>query len=290
MSLQKLILLVLQASVLLNVFAIGLKASVQDATYLFRRPGELVRALLAMNVLMPLFALALISIFDLSPAVRIALVALSVSPIPPLLPTKIVKEGGTNAYAVGLLIAVGSLAIIIVPLSMEVIERVRNVPLQMTMASIARVIFITVLLPIGVGVAVHSLAPAVAERLAKPIALISGIALLACMVAIWFSAAPAMWTLIGNGTLIALAAFVLVGLMIGHFLGGPKPENRTSLAISTASRHPGIALALAQANFPEQKFAMATVLLYLLVNAFVSLPYLLWIKRRQPGAEHPVKA
>ena len=52
----KLILFGLVASALLNLFSIGLKASLQDATYLFRRPGELVRALLAMNVLMPLFA------------------------------------------------------------------------------------------------------------------------------------------------------------------------------------------------------------------------------------------
>lgn len=288
MNLQKLILIVLQASVLLNVLAIGLRASVQDATYLFRRPGELVRALLAMNVLMPLFAVALISIFDLHPAVRIALVALAVSPIPPVLPAKLMKEGGTESYAVGLLVAMSSLAIIVVPLAMEVVEVVRGVPLQITAASIAKVVFITVLLPIGLGVALHKLAPALSERAAKPIALISGLALLACMVAIWFAAAPAMWTVIGNGTVLALAAFVLVGLAIGHFLGGPAPENRTSLAISTASRHPGIALVLAQANFPEQTLAPAAVLLYLLVNAFVSIPYLLSIKRRRAKVEVPV--
>jgi bile acid:Na+ symporter, BASS family len=289
MNLQKLIVTVLQASVFLNVFAIGLRASVQDATYLFRRPGELVRALLAMNVLMPLFALVIISLFDLSPAVRIALVALAVSPIPPLLPNKIVKEGGTDAYAIGLLMAVGLLAIIFVPLAMEVVQMVRQVPLQMSIASVAKVIFITVLLPLGLGIVVHKFVPALAERVAKPIAQISGIGLLACMVAILFAAAPAIWTLVGNGTVIALAAFVLVGLALGHFLGGPAPENRTSLALSTASRHPGIALALAAANFPEQKLVMAAVLLYLLVNAVVSIPYLLWTKRRQSVVEVQAK-
>jgi BASS family bile acid:Na+ symporter len=105
------------------------------------------------------------------------------------------------------------------------------------------------------------------------------------MLAILIAAAPAIWTLIGNGTIIALAAFVFFGLAIGHYLGGPKPENRTALALATASRHPGIALALAQANFPEQKLAMAAVLLYLLVNAAVSFPYLLSTKRRQPKVE-----
>jgi BASS family bile acid:Na+ symporter len=281
MNLQKLILIVLQVSVLLTVFAIGLRASLQDATYLFRRPGELVRAILAMNVLMPLFALSLVVMLDLNPAVNIALVALAVSPIPPLLPNKMVKEGGTDSYAIGLLIALGLLAIIFVPLSMEIIERFLRIPLQMSLASVAKVVFISVLVPIGLGLLVHKLAPALSERLAKPISQIAGLGLLVTMVAILYSAAPAMWALIGNGTVIALAAFVLVGLAVGHFLGGPGSENRTSLAFSTASRHPGIAIAIATANFPEQKLVMAVVLLYLLVNAFASIPYILWSRRRQ---------
>jgi BASS family bile acid:Na+ symporter len=282
MSLQTLIPIVLNASLFLFVFAIGLKASMQDATYLLRRPGELVRALLAMNVLMPLCAVALVLIFDLNPVVKIALVALSISPIPPLLPMRMVKAGVTDAYAIGVLIAASVLAIIFVPLAMEILEQVFTLPLQMTVASVAALILKTILLPIGLGIAVHSFAAALAERLAKPISLIAGVALLLCVAAILFAAAPTIWSLIGNGTVIALAAFVLAGTAIGHFLGGPKPENRPALAFSTASRHPGIAIAIAQVNFPQQKLAMAAILLYLLVNAVVSIPYLLWIKRRHP--------
>ena len=95
------------------------------------------------------------------------------------------------------------------------------------------------MIPIGAGIFVRKLAPAFAERVAKPLTSISGLGVVACFVVVWISAAPAMWSLIGNGTVIALTAFVLVGLAIGHVLGGPVPENRTSLAIATASRHPG---------------------------------------------------
>jgi len=73
-------------------------------------------------------------------------------------------------------------------------------------------------------------------------------------------------------------------------LGGPEPEHRTALAFATASRHPGIAVAIAVANRPEQKLTMAAVLLYLLVNIVVSLPYHLWSKRRKPEAENQVAA
>lgn len=288
MSLHTLIPLALKVSVLLNVFAIGLRASLQDATYLFRRPGQLVRGLLAMNLLMPVFAVALVLIFDLNPAVQIALVALSVSPIPPVLPKKMMKAGGTESYSIGLLIAVGLLAILFVPVAMEILQRVLKVPLQVSAGSIAVLILKTVLLPLALGVAVHSLRPALADRLAKPISRIGGVGLLACGLAILFGAAPHILTLIGSGTLIALAAFVLAGLGVGHVLGGPETENRTALAFSTASRHPGIAIAMAHANFPQQKLAMSAVLLYLLINAIVSVPYHIWTKRRRAAVASEV--
>jgi BASS family bile acid:Na+ symporter len=290
MSLQTLILFVLKASILLNVFAIGLKAGVHDATYMFRRPGKLAKALLAMNILMPLFAVAFVLAFHLKHAVEVALVALAVSPVPPILPRKLRKAGATESDTIGLLVAVGILAIVFVPAAMEILERVFHVPLRMTFASVAALIFITIILPLALGIAVHTLAPVAADRLVNPIAKIASIALLLSAVVILFSGAPAIWELTGNGTLVAIAAFVLVGLLIGHFVGGPKPENRTGLALATASRHPGIAIALAVANFPEEKLAISAVLLYLLVNILVSIPYHILTKRKTQEVVTEVKA
>jgi BASS family bile acid:Na+ symporter len=279
-SLRTLIIVGLVASALLNLFSVGLKASLQDATYLFRRPGELARALLAMNVLMPLFALGLISVFDFNPAVRIALVALSLSPIPPPVPAKEVRSGGSASYALGLQVAIGSLAIVFVPLAMAAIGQVRGVALQTNIPRITIVVFITILIPIALGIIVHHRAPAFADRIATPLTSITTLGLVACAIVVWISAAPAMWSLIGNGTVLAFAAFVLVGLACGHLLAGPVRQNQTALAIATASRHPGIALTLAKANFPDETLVVPALLLYLLVNVVVAVPYILWTKRR----------
>jgi bile acid:Na+ symporter, BASS family len=289
MTLQALIPILMKSSMFLNVFAIGLEASTSEAAYLFRRPGELARAFLAVNVLMPLFAAILALVFNLNLAVEIALVALAISPVPPLIPRKVAKATSSGSYAIGLLVALGVLAVVFVPIALEILEQVFKVPLRMSSGSIAALVFMTILLPIGFGVAVRALLPNLAERLARPVSQIAGIGLLACLVVILISAAPAIWTLIGNGTLVALAAFVLVGLAIGHFLGGPEPENRAALAISTASRHPGIAAAVAAANFPDQKLVTAALLLYLLVSGLVSAPYQSWIKRRLANAENQPK-
>jgi BASS family bile acid:Na+ symporter len=243
-----------------------------------------------MNLLMPLFAVTLALMFNLNPAVKIALVALSVSPIPPVLPIKLMKAGGTKSHSIGLLVAMGLLAIIFVPVVMEILEQVFGIPLQMTMASIAVLILIMVLLPMILGVAVRSFVPGLAERQAKPISQVGSVGLLACAGLILFAAAPQVLTLLGTGTILALAAFVLVGLAVGHLLGGPEPEDRTALAFSTASRHPGVAIAIAHANFPQQKLALAAVLLYLLVSGIVSVPFSIWTKRRRPALANEAKA
>jgi BASS family bile acid:Na+ symporter len=153
----------------------------------------------------------------------------------------------------------------------------------MSMASIAILILRTTLLPLALGIVVHGFNQTLAERLAKPVSQVGSVGLLGCGVTILFAAAPQILALIGNGTLISIAIFMLAGLAIGHWLGGPEAENRTVLAFSTASRHPGFALALAHANFPQQKFAMAAVLLYLLINAIVAVAYHVWTKRRSPA-------
>ncbi len=96
------------------------------------------------------------------------------------------------------------------------------------------------------------------------------------VVPLLIKAAPAMLSLIGSGTLPAIIAFILVGLVSGHLLGGPEPANRTVLAIASSSRHPGIAIAIAGANFERGKLAMAAILLYILINIVVAIPYRAW--------------
>jgi bile acid:Na+ symporter, BASS family len=67
---------------------------------------------------------------------------------------------------------------------------------------------------------------------------------------------------------------------VGHLLGGPDSGNRGALALATSARHPGVAISLAAASFPQhQKAIITTVLLFILVNVVLTLPYVLWRRR-----------
>jgi BASS family bile acid:Na+ symporter len=287
-----LIPLALKSSVFLNVFALGLNARPQDALYLFRNPGRLARSLVSMFIIMPLFAAGLAAAFDLHPAVKIALVALSVAPIPPLLPKRLMKAGGQSSYVIGLLVAAAALSIALTPLAVNLLGKTLGAPARMSPTITMRLVLITVIVPLVAGMFIRRLAPGFAERGPSPIALAATILLIASAIPILFIAWPAIESLIGNGTLAAILAFVLAGLIAGHLLGGPAPEDRAVQALATASRHPGIAMAIASANFPGQKLTPAVILLYLIVSAIVSLPYLAWRKRRRvesPGGAPAIR-
>lgn len=288
MSLATLIPLLIKISITICVFAIGLKASFSDSTYLFRKPALLAKALLAMNVIMPLFAVVVAMTFELNAPVRIALVALSVSPIPPIMPNKALKSGGSEDYTIGLLVASAVVATLLIPLTMEIFERVSGISMQMRARDVALIVLTSVLLPLVAGMSVRVLWPDFAERWAALIGMVATVLLgLACL-PILFTSVRAILTLIGDGTLFALAAFAIVGIIVGHLLGGPNPDDRGVLALAASVRHPAIALAIAHANFPGQKLAGAVILVYLILSSIIAAPYVKWHKRALVATdEHP---
>jgi len=73
-------------SIVLAVLGLGLTTSWNDVTYLLRKPGLLARSLLSMYVIMPFICACAALIFRLPPTVKVALMALAISPLPPFLP------------------------------------------------------------------------------------------------------------------------------------------------------------------------------------------------------------
>jgi BASS family bile acid:Na+ symporter len=280
MTFAELIPIALKLSIILLVFSLGLRADWADAISLFREPGLFFRSFLAMVVLMLAFVLAIASFFDLQPAVKIAILALAVSPVPPLLPGKQEKAGGSASYAIGLLVAAALATIVLMPLLVELLGRYFHVDAHMRFRDVAWIVIVMIIGPLAAGMVVRQIAPEFAERIVKPVSMFANVLLVLVVLPILFSASQTIWGMIGNGVLVVLALFTLVGIAIGHFLGGPNPDDRTVLALATGTRHPGLAMAIAGANFPDQKGAvLAVVACHVIVCLILSIPYLTWRKR-----------
>jgi len=270
-------------SVCCNVFALGLESSPRDVIFLLRRPSLLLRSLLAMYGLMVGFAVAVATFGHLGRTINTVLVILSLSPVPPALPINNRKAGGSQSYAIGLLVTAVLVALFLVPVWVELLGRYFRIDAHIAPGKIAPVIIVTVLGPVFSGILLRRLAPRLAARLVKPFARGSGIILVAVLIPALVAAAVPLWHMESNHLLAALAGFVLTGLAVGHVMGGPDPQEQTILALATCARHPGVALAIIGAVFPELRpAATAVVIWYLLFVLLFAVPYVIWRRRTLP--------
>ncbi len=279
MTVAELIPMAINTSMALIVLGLGLSASFAEATYLLRNPSLLVRSIAAMNVILPVLVALLVTLFKLDLAILVALGALALSPVPPVLPNKQTKAGGTAAYIVSLLVIAAALSIIVVPLGAWLYTLVFSNAREVPLGPIAAVVFASVVLPLAIGLVIHQLAPDFAQRISRAISVAGSILLVVAFVPVLIGVWPQLVAMVGNGAIIVLALFTVIGIAVGHLLGGPVEDNRTVLALATGTRHPGVALAIAAATFPEERAVLAVVLWHLIIGGIVSAPYAAWRKR-----------
>jgi BASS family bile acid:Na+ symporter len=276
-DLQHLIKLAIGASIVLLVFSLGMGTAPANATtffrHLFRSPHYLLRATLAMNVVVPAIAVIAVAAFDLPQAVEVALLAMAVSPVPPILPGKQMKFGARSSYVFGLLVAVSVTAIVLAPLTISIVGRIFNREAHIDMVNIATLVGKTVLLPLAAGLLVRQLTGVSADRIADVISKLATALLVVGLLPVLYSAWPGISSLIGDGTVLLVTCVVVAAIAAGHWFGGPNEGDRTALGIASAMRHPGIAMAIASGNFPENKLIPAGILLYVLVAAIITTIY-----------------
>lgn len=273
MSIASFVVLTLKASIVILVFAIGMHATLADTAELLRRRGLLVRSLLSLNVLMLVFAVALVQMFALPTPAKVALLALSVSPIPPLLPKKLKGVHGAEPYTASLIVFAALLSIVIVPASMDVLGAYFHQDVHVPPSRLVPIVLVVILVPLLLGMLVNKLFPSFANRFATPIGKLGSILLALSAAALLVSQWKPLFSMFGSGVMIVLTIFSVVGAMVGHLLGGPEPENREVLALATSVRHPGIAITIAAINFPDEKSVPLVVVWHLIIGTVVAIVY-----------------
>jgi len=266
------LLLLLKTAVGVIILAIGMDSTAKDAAHLLHRPGLLLRSLLAMYVLVPLAAFALVKLLTLAPGVEVGLLVLAASAGAPLLPRKLLRIGD-GAYIFSLVLLSSLLAIFVVPAWLALLGPQFGSPLELAPTQVAWVLAKSFLLPLAAGMLLRWWLPAFAERFASRLIGAAGLVLTVCAMALlalhWEVLVVARWS-----GVLALMALVAMALAIGHVLGGPAHDDRTALAVACASRHVGIAVLVA-ASLPGPRTAVILAV-YIVASAIVCIPYLRW--------------
>lgn len=285
MSIRSLILFGITLSIFLQVLTVGMRVEPADLKYVLSRPARLVRSLLAMMILAPLVVIIVCKTFSLHPAVIVALTTLSIAPVGALFSQAVLPLVAPVhfAYARGLFFASTVLSVFLTPLAVDVIQALfgQGEAVHIRPLAVGKVVISSVLLPLGIGLAIGRWRPSV-RRWLPAIQKVSGLVLLVCAIALMVGAWSLMGSLVRQGTLAAIVIITLAGLAFGHFLGGPDEDDRTVLAFATASRHPGVAVAVA--SLTDQPLAPIGVLLAVLVSELAVIPYKRWRKRLRATA------
>jgi BASS family bile acid:Na+ symporter len=276
------LMLIIKGSIIALGLALGLDADVDDVLHLVSRPAKLGRAFLAICLIVPAAAAGLVQLLPLINPVKAGIVLMSLAPVPPIVPPRSLRLGVQRAYVYGLYVTFVVLTVITVPVTVSVLDRVFHVQTHVPLPDLARDLVVTVLAPVAVGMFVRARWPETARRLAPHIDRISSILLSALVLLIIFFAWRQLVQLIGNGTLLAMLGVVVIGLICGHLLGGrPDPHDRPALASAACVRHPGIALMIAQANFPDKR-VQGAIVLFTLVGVIVITGYKALMQHRRP--------
>ncbi len=269
------LLVLLKVIVTVIIFGIGLDSTPRDAVRLFRHPALLLRSVLAMYVLVPLAALALVKLLPLSPGVEAGLLVLAVSAGAPLLPRKLLGIGD-GAYIFSLVVVSSVLAVILVPVWLEILVPLFPRLPHLAPERAAMVLGESFFLPLLAGMAVRWLFPRFAAwvggRLVGLAGLFLALAALVLLAVNWHIVLEVQWQGIA-----ALAVLILMALVIGHLVGGPKDEDRTALAVACATRHIGVAVVVAT-SLPGVRVAVV-ISVYIAISVAITLPYTRWRRK-----------
>jgi BASS family bile acid:Na+ symporter len=275
---RQLLPLIFPVSLGMLVLALALDASLEELLFLLRRPWLLLRAFLAISVAVPVAAVAAALLLPLHPAAKAGVILMAVSPVPPLAPGKELRFGGRREYVYGLYVAFALLAIVVVPLTIAILAAIFGKDVSISVGDVARNVGVSVAPSLVIGVAVRALAPRLATRIQPWLSRFSMILLLIGVVPLLIMAWPAMAAAARNGVILACVITIGAGLAAGHLLGGGDYRDRSALAVAAATRHPGLAMMMASANFQDRQVS-AVILVFLLTGLVVVAVYHQVVKR-----------
>ena len=265
------------ATIFTVVFSIGLAFDPAEFRWAIRRPWLLVRGLFSVFVAVPITAVLVGDAIGLSRVAQVAVALISIAPGAPVALRRSIQAGSHHSAAVTMHGLVVLVAIVSMPLSIQILNRIYGTHASIAPTLVAMSVFKTQLLPLGIGLFVRWLAPAFAQRVEPLVRRVASLLLVAFIAATLI----ALWRLLlgaAPGTGLAAAIVTGIALATGHVLGGPDEDTRRALALLSAMRNPGLALLVAAANHAPAEL-VSTVLAYGLLSGVAVTPYVIWRRR-----------
>ena len=253
---------------------VGLDLTISQILSPFKNTKLVILALLANFVLVPLFALGLISVFHVSEGVRIGIILLSLGSGSSFIPLVIKMANGHVAGSVALMVQLLIMTILLMPIA---------VPLLLPGASvsswdIAKSLGFAMLAPLAIAIYIKENFSDIAVRLQPFAVKLTKISLL-----ILFTSMGLLYseTIISNYVALPIILLFFLGTVaIGCVSGGKSNNTRMVMSVGAGLRNTPVALLVASQSFPANPMA-AVIPLFLVITSVPALFLLAAIIRKK---------
>lgn len=261
------------------MFSMGLQVKVEEVVTSARPARRLVLGLLANYLIVPGITFGLLYVFQADPMVSAGFLILAACPGAPIGPPITGIARGDVPWSIGMMLILAGLSALLSPALLSVLLAgiASEIEFHIDYMAIVRVLLITQLLPLAVGLGARQGAPRLTARIVKPVGLLANavfMVLVGLIVATQYETLAAIrlkgW--MGMGLLL------LASLGIGWLCGGPDLITRKALAATTATRNVAVGLVIAMGNFAGTP-AVTAVVAYGLVSTVGALGFALGFAR-----------
>ena len=198
---------------------------------------------------------------------RIGLMAMAICPGAPLLHKKITNMNANSSLAGSFQVTTSLFAILAVPLWVRILTKIYPAEVTISPTEILTQVTTVQFIPIVIGLVICQWIPTLADDLLEPVQKISSLMFLGLVIVLLVIGLPKVLQ-VGVLTTIAIILFIAASIIIGHYLGGPEPETRLTIALANSTRNTGLALAIVAINFEDTGILAEIVAIALL--AFIA--------------------
>lgn len=248
-----------------SMFSLGLSLTMQQIVEPLKNVRRVMLAVVGNFVLVPILAYIISYIFGLDEPLKIGLILLSTAAGAPFLPKLVAAARGSVAFSVGLMVLLMVITIVYLPIVLPLLLG----DVQVSAWDIAKSLIVMMLIPLVIGLFIKARYAESADKIQPSFGMASNIALITLVVLGLVLNFSSMIALVGTFGILAGIIFILISLILGYFLGGSDPRDRSVMGLGTAQRNISAALVVAAQNFSPD------VLTYLMVIAVVGLVILM---------------
>ncbi len=280
---NSIIMYFITATIFTLMLGIGINYPIRDLISLWRQRELLVRSLLAVVVLVPLWVAVLLMVFNLSIEQATGLALLAAAPGAPLTNKRTQMAAGHTTYAPSLQLTLALLAVIVTPVIVGIFNACFDFPTaRVSIYQVALQVGEVTFLPVLIGLLIRRFAPGTAERIGKPVRVIADVmfGLMALLLIVLLAAVADVRSMLLLGWMPVLGIIAMAGggLAIGHLLGGPSLETGSILAIASIARNVGLALFIA-GLYDYGQLVIFTIINYMLLGSVIGIFYSIWCRR-----------